>query len=63
MYHPGEVISRRTISEHIGDLEAENISNVINVHISSLRNKLCANGEPDVISAVRGIGYVLKEPS
>jgi DNA-binding response OmpR family regulator len=63
MYHPGEVISRRTISEHIWDLETENVSNVINVHISSLRNKLCAQGEPDVISAVRGIGYILKEPS
>jgi DNA-binding response OmpR family regulator len=63
MYHSGEVISRTAISEHIWDLEAENVSNVINVHISSLRNKLCANGEPDIISAVRGIGYILKEPS
>lgn len=63
MYHPREVISRMTISEHIWDVEAENVSNVINVYISSLRNKLCAHGEPDVISTVRGIGYILKEPS
>lgn len=63
MYHPREAISRTTIVEHIWDMEAENVSNVINVYISSLRNKLCANGEPDVISTVRGIGYILKEPS
>jgi len=63
MYHPREVMSRAAISEHVWDLEAENVSNVINVYISSLRNKLCAHGEPDVISTVRGIGYILKEPS
>jgi two-component system response regulator MprA len=63
MHHPREVISRTTIAEHIWDLEAEIVSNVINVYINSLRNKLCANGEPDVISTIRGIGYILKEPS
>ncbi len=63
LYHPHEVLSRMTISEHIWDLEAENVSNVINVYVNSLRNKLCANGEPDVISTVRGVGYILKEPS
>ena len=63
MYHPREVISRTTIAEHIWDMEAENVSNVINVYISSLRNKLCTNGEPDVISTVRGVGYILKDPS
>jgi DNA-binding response OmpR family regulator len=63
MYHPRELVSRTTIAEHIWDMEAENVSNVINVYVSSLRSKLCANGEPDVIATVRGIGYILKEPS
>lgn len=63
MYNPREVMSRMTIAEHIWDLEAENVSNVISVYVNALRNKLCANGEPDVISTVRGVGYILKEPS
>lgn len=63
MHHPHHVLSRTTIAEHIWDLDAENFSNVINVYISSLRNKLCVNGESDIISTVRGAGYALKEPT
>jgi DNA-binding response OmpR family regulator len=62
MYHPHEVMSRITIAEHVWDLEAENYSNVINVYVSALRSKLCANGESDIIATVRGAGYALKEP-
>jgi DNA-binding response OmpR family regulator len=62
MYHPHQVMSRTTIAEHVWDLEADNYSNVINVYVSALRSKLCANGEPDIIATVRGTGYVLKEP-
>ena len=36
--------------------------NVINVYVSALRSKLCANGESDIIATVRGAGYALKEP-
>ena len=63
MYHPHEVMNRTAISEHVWNLEAETFSNVINVYVNSLRTKLCANGEPDVISTIRGVGYMLKEPS
>jgi len=56
MYHPRQVMSRTTIAEHVWDLEADNYSNVINVYVSALRSKLCANGEPDIIATVRGTG-------
>jgi len=60
--HPRHVLSRTTIAEHVWDDDAEHLSNVIDVYIRYLRNKLCAGGEPDVIQTIRGSGYQLKEP-
>ncbi len=62
MYRPRQVLSRTTIAEHVWDYDAEHLSNVIDVYIRYLRNKLCAAGEPDVIQTIRGSGYQLKEP-
>jgi DNA-binding response OmpR family regulator len=62
MYHPRQVLSRNMIAEHVWDDEADRLSNVIEVYIRYLRNKLCAQGEPDVIHTIRGAGYQLREP-
>ncbi len=61
MRHPGEVLSRTTIAEHVWDYDAEQFSNVIEVYVRYLRKKLCAAGEANVIQTVRGAGYQLKE--
>jgi two-component system OmpR family response regulator len=50
------------IADHVWDFDAEHLSNVIDVYIRYVRNKLSAGGEPDVIHTVRGSGYQLKEP-
>lgn len=63
MRHPRHVLTRATIADHVWDFDAEHFSNVIDVYIRYLRNKLCANGEPDVIHTIRGTGYQLKEPA
>lgn len=60
---PREILSRTTIAEHVWDYDAEHFSNVIDVYIRNLRQKLCAAGEPNVIQTVRGSGYQLKEPT
>ena len=60
--NPGQVLSRDMISEHMWNIDADHLSNVIDVYIRYLRRKLCERGEPDVISTVRGFGYQLKEP-
>lgn len=60
--HPGGVLTRTSIAEHVWNEDAEHLSNVIDVYIGYLRAKLCARGEPNVIQAVRGVGYQLKEP-
>lgn len=62
MRHPGQVLSRGMITEHIWDVDADHLSNVIDVYIRYLRRKLCEDGEPDVIHTIRGFGYQLKEP-
>jgi len=62
MSNPGLVLSRDMIAEHMWNIDAEHLSNVIDVYIRYLRRKLCENGEPDVISTIRGFGYQLKEP-
>lgn len=62
MSRPREVLSRTTIAEHVWDYDAEHLSNVIDVYIGYVRQKLCANGEPEVIHTKRGAGYQLKEP-
>ena len=63
MRHPREIVSRTTIAEHVWDYDAEQFSNVIEVYVRYLRNKLCADGEPNVIQTIRGSGYQLKEPT
>ena len=62
MSNPGLVVSRDMIAEHMWNIDAEHLSNVIDVYIRYLRRKLCENGEPDVITTIRGFGYQLKEP-
>jgi DNA-binding response OmpR family regulator len=62
MSNPGLVLSRDMIAEHMWNIDAEHLSNVIDVYIRYLRRKLCENGEADVISTIRGFGYQLKEP-
>ncbi len=60
--HPGQVLSRGMIAEHMWNIDADNLSNVIDVYIRYLRRKLCEDGEPDIIHTIRGFGYQLKEP-
>jgi DNA-binding response OmpR family regulator len=60
--HPRYVLSRLQIAEHVWNCDAEHLSNVIDVHVFSLRRKLSTQNEPNVIQTVRGSGYKLKEP-
>ncbi len=60
---PNEVLSRTEIRERVWDWAFEGVSNVIDVHIASLRRKLAARPGGPTIEAVRGVGYVLRPPS
>ncbi len=48
----GEAVSRADLLEHVWDAHYDGVSNVVDVHVASLRRKL-----PDVIETIRGVGY------
>ena len=56
------VLSRPQIREAVWGLDADTTSNVVDVYVRYLRNKLEAGGESRLIHTVRGVGYVMKEP-
>jgi two-component system, OmpR family, response regulator len=63
MRHPGEAISRFTLLEHAWDYDYENRSNVVDVYVRYLREKVDRPFGTDTIETVRGVGYRLrKEP-
>jgi two-component system copper resistance phosphate regulon response regulator CusR len=56
--HPGEVLSRTRIYEHVWDDRYDGLSNTLEVHIMELRRKLEAHG-PRLIHTLRNRGYRL----
>lgn len=61
--HPGEVVSKTALSEHIYEEDADRDSNVIEVFIGRLRRKIDPGGELNPIETLRGRGYRLDLPS
>jgi len=59
--HPGQVLTREMIYEHIWDYDFGGESNIIEVYVRYLRTKLEAGGKPRLIQTVRGVGYALRE--
>jgi len=55
--HPGEVLSRTRIYEHVWDERYDGFSNTLEVHVMELRRKLEARG-PRLIHTLRGRGYL-----
>jgi len=60
-YKKGEVLSRTDIVEHIYHEETDMDSNVVDVYINYLRNKIDKDFKKKLIHTVRGAGYMLKE--
>ncbi len=60
MRHPNQVLSRTVLSEKVWDETFDTFTNVIDVYINYLRNKIDRDFEPKLIHTVRGAGYVMK---
>src|SRR4029079_2056856 len=58
MHHPGKVISRTELTEHLYDQDFDRDSNTIEVFVGRLRKKLGI----DLIETVRGMGYRISSP-
>jgi len=62
MRNAGQVLTRTMIAERVWDVNWNRLTNVIDVFVNHLRRKIELPGEPRLIHAVRGTGYVIREP-
>ena len=58
---PRRVLSREILMDHVWGYDFEGNTNVLEVYVRQLRQKLEAAGEPRLIQTVRGVGYVVRE--
>jgi DNA-binding response OmpR family regulator len=59
-FHRGKVVTRTMIWEHLYDEHDENTSNVVDVYIRYLRNKIDKGFDPPLILTRWGEGYLLR---
>jgi two-component system, OmpR family, response regulator len=62
LYHVGEVLTRAEILEHVWDFAFDGTSNVVDVYVRYLREKIDRPFGCDSIETVRGVGYRLHAP-
>jgi DNA-binding response OmpR family regulator len=55
----GRVLSRNMIIEHVWDQSFDGITNIVDVYIRHLRNKIDEGSDKKLIRTVRGVGYVV----
>lgn len=58
-----KVCTRTRIIEHVWDIHFDTDTSVIDVYINSLRKKLEAAGQKNIIHTMRGVGYIAREKS
>lgn len=63
MRHAGQIVTRTMLLENVWDYHFDPQTNIIDVHISRLRNKIDKGFEPPLLQTVRGAGYCLREPA
>jgi two-component system response regulator MprA len=61
MRHPHQVLTREVLYDRIWGYDFGGESNVLEVYIRALRQKLEADGAVRLIHTVRGVGYILRE--
>jgi two-component system response regulator MprA len=61
MRHPRQVLTREMIFDRVWGYDFGGESNVLDVYIRYLRQKLEIEGEARLIHTVRGVGYVMRE--
>lgn len=60
MLNANSVVTRTMISEHVWNEDFDSFTNVIDVHINYLRNKIDKGFKKKLIHTLRGAGYILK---
>ncbi len=57
MRHPGQVLTRTQILDHVWRYDADMLSNVVDIYIHYLRDKIDRGFPRPLIKTVRGVGY------
>jgi len=61
MLNAGRVLSRNMIIEHVWDQSFDGLTNIVDVYVRHLRNKVDEGFESKLIHTVRGVGYTVRE--
>jgi two-component system copper resistance phosphate regulon response regulator CusR len=59
MNNVGKVVSRQTLMEEVWNIPYDSTTNIVDVYMKYLRDKVDLEGEVKLIRTVRGVGYVL----
>jgi len=62
MRRPSVVLTRTMIAEHVWDFTFDLSSNVVDVYVKHLRDKINEPGKASFIQTVRGVGYTVMDP-
>jgi DNA-binding response OmpR family regulator len=62
MRRPNAVVTRTMLGESVWDYEFDGLSNIIDVYIRRIRQKIDREGQASLIQTVRGAGYRLRVP-
>lgn len=61
MKNPNRVLSRQTLLENVWDLNYDTNTNIVDVYVNYVRNKIQPEGAEKLIHTAIGLGYILKE--
>jgi heavy metal response regulator len=61
MRNTGQILTRTMILEAVWDYNFDTMTNVVDVHVNHLRNKIDRDFTPKLLHTIKGVGYVLKE--
>ena len=61
MKHAGQIVTRTMLLENVWDYHFDPQTNVIDVHVSRLRQKIDKGFEKSLLNTVRGAGYMLND--
>ena len=60
MHNPNRVLSRQTILENVWDINFDTNTNIVDVYVNYIRNKIQPTGTDKLIHTAVGLGYILK---
>jgi two-component system copper resistance phosphate regulon response regulator CusR len=60
MANAGRVLSRTMIIDHVWDESFDGLTNIVDVYVRHLRNKVDEQHERKLIRTVRGVGYLIR---